>query len=396
MKISSLEIKNFRNIESGRVEFSDGINLLYGKNGEGKTNTLEAIYYMAMCRSFRACSDRDLIMHGRDLAEISLIYESGGTEKALSALIGREKKALRYEGVEIAKYSEFIGNFRAVIFSPDNLFLIKGSPDERRRFIDMALSQIKPRYMRYLSQYQRLLKQRNTVLKKARLDGKADENLLYVYSEKLADCAAVITKQRAAFVNELCEYAADFYERITKREDGYFERLYIKYFSCIKENFDDASKIKSEYLKLLCENIEREINAGATLYGPHRDDLVFSVGKEANEKEYEQTEEENEKITAYNARVFASQGQQRSVVLSLKLAEGRIIENLSGMRPVYLFDDVMSELDAGRKERLLYLLRDKQVIITDCNPENIDKKFLSGMIPLSGGSFKRPDIREIL
>ncbi len=382
MKIRQLVLKDFRNISDEKISFDERITFLYGKNGAGKTNAVEAIYYFAMCKSFRTNSDSDLIMHGKENAGLFMTYsiDRDKEEKNMSVSLTKDKKQLRYEGAVIEKASEFIGRFRAVFFSPDNLSLIKGSPDERRKFVDMALSQIKPSYVYFLTAYSRVLKQRNFCLKEAKKSGKIDENLLYVYSEKLAEYACVITKQRASFAQELERYATDFYNEIAEDGNNTPEKLYIRYYSAIKGGFDDKQKIKDEYIRLLSSNVEREINAGATLYGPHRDDLIFSIGKTVDESVSEQD------VAQYAAKTFASQGQQRSAVLAVKLSEGRIIKNLSGEEPVYLFDDVLSELDCDRKRKLLEQLSDKQVILTGCDLQ-LEKGLVSSIINVKGGTF---------
>ena len=412
MKLDFLKAQNFRNIENADLSFSDGVNLLYGKNGAGKTNALEAIYLFAICKSFRTNKDSDFIMHGKEKSDITIGFSSAfskqdeRSKKMGITFFPSDKKRLTYESVGISKISEFVGRFRAVFFTPDHLSLIKGSPEERRRFADMALSQIKPSYIHCLNEYSRILSQRNSLLKKAKLQGEYDKDLLYVYSESLAASAAIITKQRAYFAEYLEKEAASFYKEIS----GQKEQLFIRYLSSEKEDPKDPEKTKERYLSLYTSNVENEIKYGSTKYGPHKDDLLFYIGKngrcdsffdEESEKscecdgdgcdivsDFDDCEKKKEKnMIEFAARTFASQGQQRSAVLSLKLAEGEIIKGLTGEYPVYLFDDVLSELDNQRKSHLLSLFSDKQVIITCCDENSFDNGLVNNKIRVENGSY---------
>lgn len=400
MKIKKLKAKSYRNIEDSEINFSDGVNLLYGKNGAGKTNALEAIYLFAICKSFRTSKESDFVMHESLNSDIFLEYSSIFDQRDIShnmkiSFFRNDRKKLYYQDVEITKISEFAGRFRAVFFTPDHLSLIKGSPDERRKFADMALCQIKSGYIRLLNEYFHILSQRNAMLRAAKLEGrKLNAELFDIYSVTLAEKAATITKQRACFADELEKTAAVFYSQIS----GEKEKLYIKYLCAEKENPKDFEAVKKRYISLYRDNIEQEIRHGSTKYGPHRDDLVFYIVK--NEKENSEIYEkirrdydnaENEKEFSYSsdfaARTFASQGQQRTAVLALKLAEGEIIRELCGEYPVYLFDDVLSELDTERKKQLLSLFGDKQVIITCCDKNAFDKSFVNNEIEVAGGKY---------
>ena len=407
MKLEFLKAENFRNIENALITFTDGVNLLYGKNGAGKTNALEAIYLFAICKSFRTNKDSDFIMHSKEKASLSIGFCDAFTrenerKKMSIDIFSGEKKKMRYEGVTVSKISEFVGRFRAVFFTPDHLSLIKGSPDERRKFADMALSQIKPSYIKALNEYYRILSQRNALLRQAKISGKADKNLISVYSESLSEKASVITKQRAYFSEYLEKEASRFYKEIS----GQHEELFIRYLSSEKEDPKDQNKVKERYYSLYTSNIENEIKYGATKYGPHKDDLLFYIGKQRCDSFFDEQsniscdlsdenaalECENKKeqnMIEFAARTFASQGQQRSAVLSLKLAEGEIIRSLTGEYPVYLFDDVLSELDSGRKNHLLSLFVDKQVIITCCDENAFEDSPVKNRIKVENGSYTK-------
>lgn len=385
MFIQNLTAEHFRNIALQNVSFCKGLNILYGENGAGKTNLLEAVYLFAICKSHRTAKDADFISYGAPFAHLSLLFRSDFDRKETDLFRKAEiryfpdgKKQLQYEGVSVGKVSEFIGNFRAVLFTPDHLALIKGAPEERRKFCDMALAQIRPGYIRYLNDYAKILGQRNALLKSFREKGTGDRALLSVYSEALSEKGAVIIRQRISFCRYLQELSRKYYKEIS----GDSERLFIRYYGSVKDSDPEKDLSEKEIADSLCalysKNVDSEIFRGATKYGPHKDDFLFFMGKTPpvlkNDSSFN-TEDESEKIkeqmTEFSARTFASQGQQRSTVLALKLSEGEIIRNLSGEEPVYLFDDVLSELDIRRRERFLSIFGEKQVLLTCCDEEAI-------------------------
>ena len=362
-----------------------GVNLLYGKNAAGKTNALEAIYLFAAGKSFRTSNEKDFILkNSNGISKISMKYcENGDVFHEMSIkYFNKNKKLLKYEGVDIEKVSEFLGKFRAVLFTPDHMSLIKGIPDERRKFADLALSQIKPRYIYYLSEYYKTLLQKNSYLKNSKISGKIDFDLLSVFSEKLAESAAVITKQRAFFCEYLQNEADRFYKILSQEK----ESLSVKYLSNIKENFADTENIKQKYIEIYNKNAKNEAKLGYTMYGPHRDDILFFIGKNIDVSSYEENYEDK-KIFEYAAKTFGSQGQQRSCVLAVKLAEGEIMKNLTGQYPVFLFDDVFSELDSDRQKFLTSLFSEKQVIITCCENYSFDISRISNMIKAENGCY---------
>lgn len=400
MKLTNLTCENFRNIQKQTIPFGSGINLLYGENGAGKTNLLEAVYLFAICKSHRTSRDGDFVRHGEKLAHLSMEYRSEleGLQNSIAVPSDKDRpdeqaflrhaemiyssngtKRLFYEGVAIPRVSEFIGRFRAVLFTPDHLSLIKGAPELRRNFCDMAMCQIRPNYIRLLNEYAKILGQRNALLKSFRENGgKGDRELLAVYSDALAEKGAILSRQRIGFCRYLETTAKAFYTVIS----GGSEELRIGYYGSIRP--DEACDPTEEDLKTrLCDlyqaNIEAEIRQGSTKYGPHREDILFfmeqgsrneTLQKLTESIDADEKEIEPQKQTAaaeFAARTFASQGQQRSVVLALKLAEGEMIKALCGEYPVYLFDDVLSELDKGRKERFTELFEQKQVLLTCCD-----------------------------
>ncbi len=409
MKLQTLTLENFRNVEKQTVRFGDGIHVLYGENGAGKTNLLEAVYLFAICKSHRTVRDGDFVRRGEKIARLSAEYRSeldvlsganpSGNDDVLSRhaeilYASNGSKRLFYEGVAIPRVSEFIGRFRAVLFTPDHLSLIKGAPELRRNFCDMALCQIRPGYIRALNEYAKILSQRNALLKNFRENGgRGDRDLLAVYSEALAEKGAIVSRQRIGFCRYLETTAKAFYTAIS----GGSEELLIRYYGSIRpDEAKDPSdtELKERLRELYSNNIDAEIRQGTTKYGPHREDILFFMEQEptaddlstekaeknaTDEKADESVGEKADKLeektrlaAEFAARTFASQGQQRSVVLALKLAEGEMIKALCSEYPVYLFDDVLSELDKGRKERFVELFGGKQVILTCCDGAAIE------------------------
>lgn len=395
MNVESITLENYRNVQNETVRFSKGLNILYGENGAGKTNLLEAVSLFAICKSHRTGKDSDLILHGAENAHLSMCYGSDfdradTVRRSEIRYFSDGKKRLYYEGVPIGKVSEFVGRFRAVLFTPDHLSLIKGSPEERRKFCDMALAQIKPGYIRCLNEYYACLNQRNALLKQLRDTGSNDRVLLTVYTESICKLGAKIVRQRMLFCRYLQELAQLFYREIS----GDSERLFIRYYGNIKDidpyDMPSETRIGNELLALYAENIDSEVRQGITRYGPHRDDFLFFMGKISDNDDCCDNDSVHQKEIEFSARTFASQGQQRSTVLALKLSEGEMMEKLAGEQPVYLFDDVLSELDINRRERFLSVFQNKQVLLTCCD-EKIARSLSGRKIYVENGRYS---IRE--
>ena len=343
-----LKVGNFRNISSADVEFSEGVNLLSGDNAQGKTNLLESIYYISLGKSFRGATEAEMIKFDSDFATVSLDFEDSVRTQNVSVHIFRDKRRkFEQNGVKITKMSEIVGALRAVLFSPDNLSLIKNGPSERRSWLDVALCQSRPLYMQSLSRFNKILKQRNKLLKDAEDDPKTFDATIGFWSEQLARESAILAKFRYEYT---LKAAADverfFFEMTADREKPEFV------FKCAskleKEACLDTEATYEAYLKLLTSNLTREIAVGSTLWGAHKDDIDIS-------------------INGKSARDYASQGQQRSLALSMKLAEGEICRAERGEYPVFLLDDVLSELDPKRRAYLLGEIHGRQVIMTGCD-----------------------------
>ena len=350
MICNRISITDFRNIENAELEFGDSVNILYGNNAQGKTNLLEAIYFAAVTRSFRGAHESDIIRFDRDIASVSLDYTDSQRKQNITVRILRDRrKQTEHNGVRVTKLSDIIGSFCAVLFCPEHLSLIKDGPAQRRSFLDIALSQLYPVYLRSLQKYNHILKQRNQLLKSAESDRKTFDSTIDFWSAQLAHEAAVISKYRLMYTERAEKYISSCFRDMT---GGTEEPKVVYIGSCHKYccDYADIHKTEEKYIELLSLSHEREIYAQSTLYGIHKDDIDIN-------------------LNGKSARNFASQGQQRALAIAMKLAEGEIIREERGEYPVFLFDDVMSELDEIKKEYLVSRIKDKQVIITSCDKD---------------------------
>ena len=352
MLCKKVELCNFRNAENEIIEFDRGINVLHGENAQGKTNLLEAIYYVSLGKSFRTSHDVEIIRFGEEYASVSLDYESASREQNITMRMSsntRQRKNVTHNGVKITKLSELVGSFRAVLFSPDHLQMIKDGPALRRSYLDVAISQIRPMYLHSLQNYNKILVNRNKLLKNAEEDRATFDATIDFWSAQLAHEAAIIAKARAEYIAQSGEIIADFYKRMcaSGEIDETPEFIYAGSAKQDVNLYFDLKTTEKNFLRLLNDYHEREIAAGSTLYGIHKDDIIIN-------------------LNGKNTRLYSSQGQQRSLALAMKLAEGEICKMDCGEYPVFLFDDVFSELDSGRRKNLLREIADRQVIITSC------------------------------
>jgi len=357
MIVESVWLKNFRNFEKLELKLDKDVNIFVGNNAQGKTNFLEAIYLCSTGHSWRTRLDRELIKFREDEAHIRVTVENRGLNKVDVHLKKDGKFFAKYvaiNGVSIKKLDQLFGNLLTVVFSPEDLQLIKAGPTERRRFMDMELCQLSAVYFHELQQYYHVLKQRNRLLKN--LKQNRDVDVLDVWDEQLVKHGAKIMKLRAEFIESLDGLAREVYGRLT---DGR-ESLKIVYRPNVSED---------EFRAKLKKNIERDIILGATSAGIHKDDLTFLIDTRVVGREAVKTGEVAE---AREARVFGSQGQQRTVALSVKLAEIKLIQERTGNDPVLLLDDVLSELDESRQKFFLNNMSGVQTIIT-CTGLTIEK-----------------------
>ena len=353
MVIKSLELIDFRNIENERIDFTDGVNVIYGDNAQGKTNILEGIYIFARGRSFRASKDKELIKFGKNRAYSLLKYENNMGQGSLGVEISSNKPKSFYRNkVKASRTSEIIGEFRGVLFCPSHLGIISDAPSVRRSFLDVAISQLRPVYIKLLSKYNNYIMNRNAVLKRDDASDEKIKELMDVYSEELSLLCAEISVIREEYIKKLDFWVKKFFFEMT---DG-TEVPEITY-DANHGIRDGASKeeIREKYLSLYTGNREREIKYGSTLFGIHKDDLKIT-------------------LNGKDSRLYASQGQQRSLALSMKMAEGEISRELTGEYPVFLLDDVLSELDEKRRKYIMSSIEGRQVIITTCEPSSFSEK----------------------
>lgn len=338
MRIIELRAQNFRNIENEKIEFSPEVNLIWGNNAEGKTNIVEAIYYFANSKSFRASNDRELIRFGGDEARLTAIFEDSGRTCRYDVVIPKGgKRTFYYNKVKITKMNEFFGNFRAVLFVPEHLKIVKNGPGERRALLDSSICQFKRTYISDLFRYTKLSSEKNSMLRDYK-GTEAEDILLDVYDENIIKSSAVISSIRR-------EYAEELFERAKKHLfDMSGDKLSFEYKMSGLTSEGDCEEF---YKRLIPTTRKRDIIYRSMTAGAGRDDIEISVN-------------------GINLRQFGSQGQQRSAVVALKLAEGEIAEEKTGSSPIYLFDDILSELDEKRREYILSRLKNKQVIVTSC------------------------------
>ncbi len=349
MKITSLELKNFRNYDYLKINFNENVNLILGNNAQGKTNLIEAIYITSMGKSFRTNKDSDMILFGNDFAKVNIHAEKSYIDTDIDITIKNDsKKSIKKDGNQIKKISELLENILIVIFSPEDLKIVKDEPEKRRKFIDRELCQINPMYYDNLNNYKKVLLQRNSYLK----EEKIDNNILDLWDLQLSKYGAKVIKIREKFIKKISDISGGIHNNITNEK----EILEIKYNSNIniKKNLLEQEQFIYETLKSSYKN---DLKMRTTTRGPHKDDILFFVNE-------------------INMRNFGSQGQQRTTALSLKLAEISLIKEETGEDAILLLDDVMSELDIERQKYLIKSLKNIQLFITTTDiDENLKKSF---------------------
>ena len=360
MNLETLTAENYRNIASARLQFVPGVNLLYGQNAQGKTNALECIYLFARGKSYRGSGDDQLIRFGEKGFRIGISFRSNKIGQTLEYRYYEGTRKRLKNGAPV-KLSEMIGLFRAVLFCPEHLALVKGEPQQRRAFLNIAISQCRPIYLKLCDEYNKILQNRNCLLKEMQKGFRYDTEELWSWTERLSETAGKIAAYRIAYLEKLAPHAEDLLADLSLAR----EKMTLFYESEAQGN--DEDEIGASYRRLFEENVSREIAAGCTLFGVHRDDVEV-------------------RINGLSARAYASQGQQRSVVLALKLAEGEVCRDETGEYPVFLFDDVMSELDETRRGYVLREAGDRQVILTACESGGFDPRAVN-MIGVSDGVF---------
>ena len=347
MRVIALKFENYRNLKDDIITPCEGVNIIYGDNAQGKTNLLEALWLFCGGHSFRASKDNEVIKWNKPFARLEMRFSGQDREQTAKILFEGGKKKVEINGVEKKSSSALIERYCAVVFSPEHLNLIKRGPSERRKFVDSAICREKLKNAVILSKYNRVLNQRNFLLKDISKRPSL-EDTLSVWDEPLIKNGALLIKNRIEYVKMLSQRAQIYHSGISKNS----EDLQIRYISSADIKPDDSIDEIAEKLRIKLEkNRKDDIRTGVTNYGPHRDDIEILI----NDK---------------NAKSFASQGQQRSAVLSLKLAEASVLKERMGEEPVILLDDVLSELDSKRQDFLLNELTDCQVFITCCEKSN--------------------------
>jgi DNA replication and repair protein RecF len=355
MHIEELKLTNYRNYETLDIQFDDKVNVIIGENAQGKTNLMEAIYLLAFTKSHRTSKEKELIRFEEDYAKIEGRIKKRATNVPLEIVISNKGKKAKLNHLEQRKLSDYIGVLNVVMFAPEDLTLVKGPPQIRRRFIDMELGQIQPRYIYHLGQFQKILKQRNHLLKQMQREQNKNYVMLSILTEQLIEHASTILERRFVFLNLLRKWAKPIHHGISHE----LEELEIVYSPTIEVlEGSPKEKIVSSYLEKFTEIQSKEIERGTTLVGPHRDDILFYVnGKDV--------------------QTYGSQGQQRTTALSIKLAEIDLIYNEVGEYPILLLDDVLSELDDYRQSHLLNTIQGKvQTFVSTTSVEGIHHETL--------------------
>lgn len=372
MKLTNLQLQNFRNYESVQLEFTDGVHVFIGENAQGKTNLMESIYALAMTKSHRTTNDKELIGWNKEFATIKGTVEKTATKTNLELQFSKKGKIAKVNYLEQKRLSSYLGNLNVILFAPENLTLVKGSPQNRRKFVDMELGQMSSLYLYDLVEYNRVLKQRNTYLKQLAIKKKQPDEYLEVLSEMLSELASKIVFHRLDFMKQLEALAIPIHDQLSLG----LEKFSVSYQATIPlEDGLTPSQMKEIYIEQFKKNQTREADQATTLIGPHRDDLIFYLNE-------------------IPVQTYGSQGQQRSTVLSLKLAEIELMKLSTGEYPLLLLDDVLSELDDDRQTHLIKAIENKvQTFITTTSLDGIKQQFINEpvVIPIEKGTILKTE-----
>lgn len=356
MRIKKLKVENFRNLENLDIEFSEGVNIIYGNNAQGKTNIIESIYIFSFGKSFRANKDIELLKFDKEyfLSNVKIIKKDRELKMDFGFDKISNKKMIKVNGVIQKKISDIIGKLNVVVFKPEDIKIVTDSPSIRRKYIDYLISSISKSYLENITKYKKVMEERNNLLKeiKLRLKGsknldETDSNFLDVYDKLLSKLNCEIYNERKRVIEKLNNYIYDIHLKLTENYINN-EKLHIKYVSNVAE---DIEKMYNN----LSKSRLNDINKGYTSLGIHRDDYIIS-------------------INSLDVSIYGSQGQKKSSIISLKLSELKVIEEVIGEKPVLLLDDYMSELDEKRRLKFLDIIEDIQIIITTTHKISIDGK----------------------
>lgn len=349
MIIKRLRLLNYRNYDDVNFELNDKLNILIGDNAQGKTNILESIYVLSITKSYLNVNDKNLIKYDKEFGLVEADVLIDNILKKFKLVINLKGKIVSINSKEIKKFSDYISNLKVIIFSPDSIKMIKESPNLRRKFLNVEISQVDKKYIKYVMNYNKLISQKNEYLKN---DFNLDLNYIDIINKNISDLSVKITRIRDNFISMLNEYITDIFFEITG-----LQGLELKYISNV-DFVDNEETMYKLFFEKLGKYLEREKKYKMSLIGPHRDDFIFN-------------------LNGKNLSLYGSQGQMRCAVLSLKLAEVKLFCNLSENYPVLLLDDIFSELDVKRKNNLIkYINDDVQTIITTTDLNLIDSKLV--------------------
>ena len=351
LKINKLCLKNFRNYIDLEVEFNDKLNIIIGNNAQGKTNILEAIYFLSITKSFLSVNEKTLIFRDREYSRVLGEIVNSGFKKKLSVLINNNGKKIEINNNLVKRHIDYLGNLRVIVFSPDDIRLLKDSPSNRRRFLNIELSQLYDKYVRFLAEFNIILKQRNEYLKIVK-NGKFNQDYYGILNDKYVDLAVSIYLYRYNFIEKINEYIGDKYYFISG-DSG----LVVRYITDI--DISDRNTMKKVLLDKLVDSYNREVMYGNTLIGPHKDNFCFYLNEN-------------------NLSLYGSQGQLKMSILALKMAEIDVFKKITGETPVLLLDDIFSELDIEKRNKLIKFLNDDiQTIMTTTDLSEIDDELVS-------------------
>lgn len=347
MRITSIQLQGFRNYEDADIRPCEGITVFTGNNAQGKTNILEAVYLSCTGRSHRTVHDKEMIKTGHDFARVKVeARRNDGMHDVEIALSQLGRRKIKVAGNAVSKSGEMLGHITGVLFAPEDLRMVKDGPAERRRFVDMELSQLRPKYYYALQRYARALKQRGALLKEASVDSKAI-SMIDMFDEQLAESGALIMDMRRDFVKKLSVKAGEIHSHVS----GGLEKLSVEYCPSVQSE-ETGEKLQNAILETLKRARVIDLKRMITMIGPHRDDVRMN-------------------LNGMDARAYGSQGQVRTCALSMKLSELKIMTEESGESPVLMLDDVMSELDPGRRRMLLNMLSGVQTFVTCTDIEDL-------------------------
>lgn len=366
--ITDFTVNGYKNLKDISINLDKRMNIFCGENAQGKTNLIEAMWLCSGCKSFRGTRDKDFIGFEKDKAEIKLGFRDKIRHQEISFIVAKENikdKRVALNGVKLSLLSKLFGSLKCVIFTPEDLELSKGSPENRRSFLDLCISQIKPSYVSAINKYDSILSQRNALLKEI-LYGRAGEESLGVWDEQLASTGSFISVFRHTYTKKLNIFTDKMYYDLTRQR----EKLSLHYNSTIFDNLDCRTDYKGEmaeaYLKKIKNNVKDDIKLGFTQLGIHRDDVIT-------------------KINGLNSRDFGSQGQQRSIALVMKLSQAQILLDETGEAPIILLDDVLSELDLSRQDFVLNEIDNMQLFVTCCDATTVLKHKMGNVFYMEDG-----------